>query len=529
MELRRMILRRMAEKTADDWLEIFRSEGLAGDLFLTTQQCMDHPQTLHNQGVIDLVDPEVGPTRQIGPLVRFSKTPSRIAGPAPQPGQDTRQVLAESRAWRPGTPAGARRSALAHPFEGVLVLDFAAWLAAPFGTSLLADLGARVVKIESLRGDEFRTRSQGRDRTFQGKENLAVDLKAPEGRDVIHRLIRKADAMMHNMRGDTASRLGIDYETAKKLNPEIIYHYAGSYGATGPGAGRPAFHPTAGGLSGGAMWQIGRGNQPPPDDAPLEIEEVVRWGEIMLAANEGTPDVTAAVAVGTGLAMALYHKSRTGLGQYVETSMLNSNAYVCSDDFLRYEGKPPRREPDSDLRGMHALHRLYRTTRGWAFLDCATQAEWEALCRALGSVDLRGDARFRDAVGRQENDDALAAILSGIFEGRSAEEWEAALSSEGAPCVAADAQSPGEFFLTDPSVAENGLVVLTESESGGRMYRQGPPARFSLTPGVAGPAHDHGEDTEPILREVGFSSDEIEELLAKKIVAASGSAPETTR
>lgn len=520
MQLRKMILRRMAEKTADDWMEIFLREGLAGDLFLTTQQLMDHPQTLHNKGVIDLVDPEVGATRQIGPLVHFSKTPSRIERAAPRLGEQSRKVLEESRSWRPGTPKSARRAALAHPFEGMLVLDFASWLAAPFGTSLIADLGARVIKVESLQGDEFRSRSQGRDRTFQGKENLAIDLKTAEGREVVHRLIRRADGMMHNMRGNTAKRLGIDYDTARELNPEIVYLYGGSYGSTGPGAGRPAFHPTAGALAGGAMWQIGRGNQPPANDEPLGIDEVVRWGEILLAANEGTPDVTAALAVGTGLAMALYHKSRSGRGQYVETSMLNSNAYVCSDDFLRYEGKPPRREPDSELRGMHALRRLYRTTRGWAYLDCATQGEWEALCRGLEGVDLLEDVRFQDDAARIQNDEALISILDRIFAQRSAEEWEALLAKRGAPCVAADAQSPGEFFLTDPSVAKNGLVTRTECKSSGPMYRQGPPARFSLTPGVAGPPHAHGEDTLSILGEVGLSTGEIEELLRKQVVAA---------
>jgi crotonobetainyl-CoA:carnitine CoA-transferase CaiB-like acyl-CoA transferase len=520
LELRRMILRRMAEKTADEWMEVFLREGVASDVFVTTQQCMDHPQTLHNEGVVDLVDPELGKTRQIGPLVRFSKTPSRIDRPAPRLDEHRDEILATPRLVPSDGPARARDGHLTHPFEGMLVLDFAAWLAAPFGTSLLADLGARVIKIEPLQGDEYRTRSQGRDRTFQGKENLSIDLKSPEGREVVHRLIRKADALMHNMRGDTAERLGIDEETVRKLNPEIVYHYAGSYGATGPGAGRAAFHPTAGALCGGAYWQIGRGNQPPPNNAPLEIEEVVRWGERMLAANEGTPDVSAALAVGTGLAMALYHKSRTGQGQYVETSMLNSNAWVCSDDFIRYEGKPPRREPDAELRGMHALDRLYRTSTGWAFLECETRAEWEALCRTLEREDLLSDDRFSSAPRRLENDDALASILSGIFEGRPAEEWEATLSPAGAPCVAADARTRGEFFLQDPSVAANELVVRTESRHTGSMYRQGPPSRLTLTPGVAGPPHEHGEDTLALLEELGLSAEEIEALRRKGVASA---------
>lgn len=123
----------------------------------------------------------------------------------------------------------------------------------------------------------------------------------------------------------------------------------------------------------------------------------------------------------------------------------------------------------------------------------------------------------------------MAAILARNFERRSAEEWEELLSKKGAPCVAADAQSPGEFFLTDPSIASNGLIVRTESESSGPMYRQGPPARFTLTPGVAGPAHGHGENTVRILEEIGLSSEEIEELLDMKIVAAPETRAETIR
>ncbi len=518
--LRRMILEKSLEKTLDEWLEIFIEKGVAGDRFLSTQQFMDYPQTLHNQGVIDLEDPTVGPTRQIGPLVRFEKSPSVTDRPAPLLGQHTVEVVASAKAMASPSRTGSSQSAAPkHPFEGLTVLDFSAWLASPFGPSLMADLGARVIKVEALGGDEFRPMSQGRGRTFQGKESLVVDLKNPNGRKVIHALIARADGLVHNMRGDAAERLGIDYDTVRKINPRLVYLYAGSYGSSGPGAGRGAFHPTAGALSGGALWQLGKGNEPPPNDEPLDIEEITGWSERLLRANEGSPDVTSAIAAGTALAMGLYHRERTGEGQYLETSMLNSNGYICSEDFISYRGKPPRMEPDKHLRGVHALQRLYRAADGWLFLACPTQAEWEALCLAIGKEELAADPRFSDHTTRLKYDDHLIAVLGRAFQSRGAQDWESYLAEKGVACVRADEQPYTDFFLTDPSVRENGFIVTTDHPVTGTMMRQGPPAQFSATPGRAEPAHIFGEDTVAILQELGFPQEEIQRLKAERVIA----------
>ena len=178
----------------------------------------------------------------------------------------------------------------------------------------------------------------------------------------------------------------------RTINPSIIYHYAGSYGSTGPGAGRAAFHPIGGALSGGQWWQVGRGNEPPPNDVEMGVDEIIAQGERLRRANEGSPDVTSALAVGAALAMALYHRQRTGKGQYIETTMVMSNCYMCSDDFIRYEGKPARRELDRALRGTRALSRLYRAKDGWVFLEAPTAGDWERLRRAL---DLPADSALR--------------------------------------------------------------------------------------------------------------------------------------
>ncbi len=526
--LRDLILERMLERTLDEWMDIFTKQDVAADRFLTTQQFIDHPLLPHLQGSVEINDPALGATTQIGPLARFARTPSRIGVPAPQVGQHNDEVLGvaggngsgEQEATRPEPATGTsaiRGAGLRYPLEGMVVLDLATWLAAPVGTSLLADLGARVIKVEPPGGDEFRSTTQGRGRTFQGKESLVVDLKTEEGRGVLHLLVKKADALLHNMRGQAPERTGTDYETVRKINPDIIYLYAGSYGSTGPGAGRAAFHPIGGGMSGGALWQMGRDNQPPPADVPMSIEEIANYGSQLGRANEGSPDVTSAIAVGTALAMALYHKERTGEGQYLETSMMVSNAYICSEDFVRYEGKPARQEPDRHLRGLHALYRLYDTAEGWVFLACPTQAEWESFCRAAGAHQLASDQHFSTQDARREHDHRLTAGLAMLFMERTAEEWERDLRRHGVSCVRADRESYDEMFLT-PAMKEAGFAVEVERPSTGRMTRQGPPVRFSRTPARAEAPHELGEDTPAILRELGLSEQEMADLRQQGVV-----------
>jgi crotonobetainyl-CoA:carnitine CoA-transferase CaiB-like acyl-CoA transferase len=523
LELRRIIVTRMLEKTSDEWMELMLEHGVACDRFLTTQQFMDHPQMLHNEAVVDVDDPVVGATKQIGPIGRFSETPSQIGRPAPQLGEHTEAVLASLVGPRvDGRPrsngSNGTRVDLKHPLDGMLVLDFSSWLAAPIGPALLADMGARVIKIEPPHGDEFRPLTGGLGRTFQGKESFVVDLKTEEGRSLIRPLIAKADALLHNMRGDTPKRVGIDYETVREINPNIIYHYAGSYGSTGPGAGRAAFHPIGGCLSGGVLWQLGRGHQPPPPDQPMSVDEVIEFGRLTLGANEGSPDITSAIIVGTALMLALFARERTGKGQYLETGMLVSNAYICSSDFVRYDGKPPRPLPDASFMGLHALYRHYDTSDGQVFLSCPTEEQWRALCDVLGQQTLIEDPRFVDADARMRYDETLIAALSQAFKERDADHWDRELRSRGVPCVRADRVTIDDFFLSDPSVRENEFIVERDRPISGRMWRQGPAVKFSVTPGRAELAHGFGEDSEAILAETGVSPDEARRLVESGVV-----------
>ena len=524
LALAQLILERMQTRTFDEWISVFLAEGLTGDRFLTTQQALDHPQVRHNGSVIEVDDLKLGPTLQLGPLVAFADSPSRIQSPAPALDRDRDAVLGAGTAAA-AAPAGHHRAGPAGdgppgggPLAGLLVLDFASWLAGPFGTSLLADMGARVIKIESPAGDDLRWAIDGRARTFQGKESLVLDLKQPEGREIIHRLVARADAVMHNMRGDAAARLGIDFPTVAALNPDVVYLYAGSYGSTGPGAGRAAFHPMMGALSGGVLRQVGRGNEPPAPDVPLSADEVLRYSLAMARANETSPDVTGAMAVGAALSMALLHRERTGRGQYLETTMLASNLYICSEDAIRYRGKPPLPAVDSALRGTGALNRFYRAADGWVFVCCPTQAEWQRLSAALGRPGWADDPRFADDAARARFDDQLIAEMATAISGREAADLEKLGAERDIACVQAEPAGGDDFFLASRQSAENGFAVKDSHPGVSAYFRAGCAAVFSRTPGTARVAHQFGQDGPAILAELGYDESAIQKFLSSGLL-----------
>jgi crotonobetainyl-CoA:carnitine CoA-transferase CaiB-like acyl-CoA transferase len=531
------ILERMATRTFDEWITTFLAEGLSGDAFLTTQQALDHPQVRHNGSVVTVEDPEAGATLQLGPLAAFADSPSRIGRPAPLLGADQADLLAA--AARPPAPAdtaadtaaagpktaGPRPAAPGEatppaggPLAGTLVLDFASWLAGPFGTSLLADMGARVIKIESPAGDDARWSLDGRARTFQGKDSMVLDLKRPEGQEIVRRLLARADAVMHNMRGDAAARLGIDYPRARAVNPEIVYLYAGSYGSTGPGAGRAAFHPMMGALSGGVLRQVGRGNEPPDADVSLSPEERLRYSLTLSRANETSPDITGALAVGAALSMALLHRQRTGRGQYLETTMLASNLYMSSEDAIRYRGQPGLRQVDPQLRGTDALNRFYAAQDGWVFLCCPTEAEWRRLCAMLGREEWTVDPRYIDSATRDRFNDQLIAHLAAEVSGRGAAEIERLGAAHDVACVRAGTTGGADFFLSHPQSTGNGFVVQAGHPGVAPYARAGCAATFSRTPGVARVAHQFGQDGPAILAELGYPQRDIEKWLASGLL-----------
>ena len=504
--LNHQIFDRFKEKTALEWREIYRANpDCAGEIMQTTQEALHHEQFVANGHLIELDDPRVGRMKQLGPFAKMERTPAGIARAAPVPGEHTAEILGQPPRPAPViVPLGGNPS---RPLEGITVLECAGWLAAPFAGALLADLGATVIKVEPLHGDPYRRMPTNENmiRAFQGKKNIGLNLKSEEGLAIFHDLVRRADIVMHNYRPGVPERLGIDYATLKAIKPDLVYVYAGSYGSIGPDRFRAAFNPTMGAFSGNSVFQSGEGNRPKGDQSP---------------------DPIAGSGVATGMMLGLAARLLTGKGQYIETSMMNSNVYCNSDDAFDYAGKPPRRVPDKAQLGLEATYRLYETAEGWIFLDAQFDAEFAALANAIGRADMASDNRFSTWPARIANSKALEAALEPVFAARTADEWETDLLARGIGCVRADKASHVRFLHSDPQPAAMGFMVMTQSAefSGqapqGRYWRHAPVVKFSDTPCDPGkPYEGPATHTHEVLRGLGHDDASLEALAQRKVIA----------
>lgn len=393
---------------------------------------------------------------------------------------------------------------MSYPLQGVKVIDFGIWLAGPFAGRLLGDLGAEVIKVEAPEGETMRPQSDQfipnmlSNYSNRGR-NIAIDLKKPEGLAISHKLIAGADIVIQNQRLGVAERLGIGYEDCRAVNPTIIYCASPGFGVSGPRAHLPSFEPLNSAFSGIHYRSAGEGNPP--------------VGSISL-------DAFCGLLSANGLLMALLHRQKTGEGQYLDVSQLACSMYYTSDTFRTSDGKlGPLFHIDRDQRGLGPLDRLYQTSDGWLCICCDRDAEWTALCAALGQPELVQDTRFSTAHGRVANGEALEAILVEIFWQRPSQEWFDALGRHGAPCeIPADSGMTG---MLDSGYLASGLVIERQHPIWGRTTEPRIIPRFSDTPGrTVWPAPWLGKHTREILEELNYSRDAIEELVRQRVVRA---------
>ena len=351
----------MAQQPYEHWEKAFLADpDIAFELARFSEEGLDHEQIRHNGEAVIVHDVVLGPVEQVGPVARFTETPSRIDRSAPRLGEhgDDR--------FRPRRPTSADGAALAHPLDGITIVELGYFYAMPYGVTMTAALGARVIKLEGATGDPMRNSfgaaETGGAKTMEGKESLAVDLHTPEGQEIVREAAARADVFVNGFRTGVAERMGLDHATLSARNPRLVYVHAAGYGTDGPYAHRPIYAQVAQAVAGSIGRYGGRWLDPEFTRTLSTVEAQIVVMPRIRGIVDG--DSNAALAVLSSLLLALYDQRRTGRGQFLSTTMIGGNAMAYADDFVRYAGKPPLAVADEENHGLHALYRLYRARRG---------------------------------------------------------------------------------------------------------------------------------------------------------------------
>ena len=479
---------------------------VAYELAVTSEEGLDHDQIVHNGNVITIDDPVHGPVRQIGPIAHFRDSPAVIERSAPPIGANNGPLM------RPTSTPAAGADHAGAPLSGITIVEFGYFYAMPMATSMLADLGARVIKLEDKSGDPMRTSfgpELGIVKVAAGKESLSLDLRSAAGRTIAHQLLARADAFVLGFRPGVAERLGIDYQAVAAVNPRLLYVHAAGYGTSGPRATRALYAQAAQSVAGSFGRQVGYWLDPEisRDMSVMELQAVIAPRLAHVTDGDSNP----ALALVAAISLGLLHQQRTGRGQFMSTSMIGGNALAYSDDFNSYEGKVPVPLCDPENMGTSALERLYPADGGWVCLVVKTDREWDRFVAASGAT-LGDDPRFATHELRRANDAALVDQLTILFSTRTAPQWEATLTAVDVGCVAAREDSQSAFTLDDPVLGDIGRRLEVDHPVFGKVVRSGLPADLSETPGTARPACLRGADNAPILRELGYSDDAIAQL-----------------
>jgi crotonobetainyl-CoA:carnitine CoA-transferase CaiB-like acyl-CoA transferase len=408
---------------------------------------------------------------------------------------------------RKATSGEAEREAVRGPLSGVRVIDLTSVFLGPYCTQILGDMGADVIKVESPVGDIVRGIGPARHPGMgpihlsvnRSKRSVVLDLSRPEGRTVMLKLAKTADVFMHSMRPQAIARLGLTYEEVSAARRDIVYCGAYGFAQGGPYADKPAYEDIVQGAAGIASVQ-GQSEEAP--------------GYVKTAIADKTSGLVAAYAI----AMALYHRERTGEGQAIEVPMFETMAaYLLMEQLYGMTFEPAIGGPTYP-RLVSPDRRPHRTTDGYICVLVYTDRQWRRLFELVGRLDLMEDDRFRTISARTENTDELYEFLGELIARRSTSEWLELLAEADIPAMPLNSV---EDLLRDPHLTQRGFIRQVTHPTEGEIRTVGIPVRFSRTPGqVDRLAPRLGEQTREVLAEVGYSTSEIDELVESGVTGA---------
>jgi len=390
------------------------------------------------------------------------------------------------------------------PLSGIKVVDATSALSGPYCTMLLGDMGAEVIKIEPIEGDMVRNSPpfiKGESAYFlytnRNKRGITLNLKSEEGRNILLKLIGNADIFVENFKPQTKNKLRFDYPTLKEKNPGLIYCSISGFGQTGPWADRPGFDQIAQGMS-GLMSITGF-----PESEPTRVGVAIG-------------DSIAGLFATYGILAALFERSKSGRGQYIETSLLEGLVAVLSFQAAKYFGTGETPLPQGNDHAALSPYGTFITKDGYINISAVGERMWRNLCRRLGMEDLVDHPDFRTNPERVKNKGELRKIIEKHLTHKTTEEWVDILNEEGIPC--------GPIYTIDQvfrskHILHREMLLEAEHASAGMIKMIGFPVKMSTTPCSARLTPPNlGQHTNEVLMELNYSEDEIKKLKQKGIV-----------
>lgn len=385
------------------------------------------------------------------------------------------------------------------PLDDVTVLDFSQGVAGPVAATFLADLGAEVISVEPPGGKTARNYVDGSTlpNIARNKRSIVLDLKADGSDEVLYRLVREAEVLFHNNRPDVSEKLGMGYDVLAEVNPALVYCSVTGYGESGPYRDRPTIDPLAQAMS-GLMWMTGE-----PDRKPSRI-------------GASVTDIGTGLAAAFASLAALRHAERTGEGQKVETSLLDTAAAIMGSWYTLHSmhGEVPDRQ--GHTWDTYAPSGVFDTATDPIYLATPFQYLWERVCDAVGRTDWKEDPRFTTNEDRLANREVLLETMDAEFSSYHRDELLEQLHAEGVP--ASEVQTVAQA-AKDDHLRERGTVREFVNEDGEAVLATSTPALFSKTPTqFTRRPPKQGEHTREILVEMGYDEAAIEDLFEASVV-----------